>query len=107
MKRTLPRDGPSPKESSWRGLGSPGPKRGELGPKTKNKFFEDNSHGIWNLANPRAPWGGSLEGASDEHKAKSGGLFSCQNRGVLGPLASTGQFAPGRNWCEKLLGNRV
>ena len=82
------------------GLGSPGPNREELGPKKENKFFEDNSSGIWNLANPRAPWGGSLEGASDERKAKSGGPFSCQNRGVLGPLASTGRFAPGRNWCE-------
>ena len=64
---------------------------------TQNRFFGNKSPAIWNWANPSAAPESSLGGASDGPRVESGGPLWCGNGVLVGPLASVGRFAPGRN----------
>ena len=65
--------------------------------KTQNRFFGNKSPRIWNWANLSAAPERSRGGASYGHRVESGGPLWCGNGGLVGPLASVGRFAPGRN----------
>ena len=107
MKRTLPRDGHLLRNLPGAVSGPPDPNGGSWAQKRKTSVsrITPPGFGIWPIQGHREE--GLRRARLMSIKQSPGGHFRVKTGVFLGVWRPQVDSPPGRNWCEKLLGNRV